>query len=121
MKEEVFFDSGDISVSNNRFVVYGKAYAMGNITSVKTRVTAANKVTGILLGLIALFVLFAAKSFLWGAIITVIAVLALIKAREKYSVVLNTSSGENQALSSKNKTHIEEIVLALNEAIMSRG
>jgi len=121
MKEEVFFDSGDISVSNNKFVVYGKAYAMGNVTSVKTGVEQANKVTGILLGLIALLVLFAAKSFLWGAIITVIAVFALIRARDEYSVVLNTSSGANQALSSQNKTHIEEVVLALNEAIVSRG
>lgn len=85
------------SVSNNRFNVYGKAYAMGNVTSLKTGVDEANKGIGILLGLITLFVLFAANSC------------------SKYFI------GRKSALSSKNKTHIEEVVSALHEAIVSRG
>lgn len=121
MEEKIFFDAGNISVSNNRFIVDGQTYAMGNVTSVKTGVEEAKKGTGILIGLIGLFVLFVAKPFLWGLVILMFATLALIGARNRYSVVLSTSSGENQALTSDNKTNIEMVVSALNEAIVSRG
>lgn len=49
------------------------------------------------------------------------ATLALIGARNKYSVVLSTSSGENQALTSEDRTQIEQVFSAINEAIVSRG
>jgi len=121
MEEKVFFDTGTISVSNSRFIVDGQTYAMGNVTSVKTGVEEAKKSTGILIGLFGLFVLFGAKSIIWGIIIMIVGILLFIGAKNKYSVVLSTSSGENQALSSEDKTHIEKVVSALNEAIVSRG
>jgi len=121
MEEKVFFDAGNISVSNSRFIVDGQTYAMGNVTSVKAGVEEAKKGSGILIGLIALIVLFGAESILWGSIIFIVGVLAFIGAKNKYSVVLSTSSGENQALTSKDKIHIERVVSALNEAIVSRG
>lgn len=120
MKDKTFLDAGNVSVTKGRFIVDGQTYAMGNVTSVKTRVEEAKKGAGILLGLIGLFALVAAESLLWGVIILVIATFALIGARNKYSVVLSTSSGENQALRSENKTQIDEVVSALNEAIVSR-
>ena len=121
MEEKIFLDAGNISVSNSRFIVDGQTYAIDNVTSVKTGVEQANKGTGILIGLIGIFVLFSAKPFLWGLVILMFATLALIGARNKYSVVLSTSSGENQALTSEDKTQIEQVVSALNEAIVSRG
>ncbi|NQZ26364.1 MAG: QacE [Colwellia sp.] len=121
MEEKIFLDAGNISVSNSRFIVDGQTYAIDNVTSVKTGVEQAKKGTGILIGLIGVFVLFSAKPFLWGLVILMFATLALIGARNKYSVVLSTSSGENQALTSEDKTQIEQVVSALNEAIVSRG
>ena len=121
MEEKIFLDAGNISVSNSRFIVDGQTYAIDNVTSVKTGVEQANKGTGILIGLIGIFVLFSAKPFLWGLVILMFATLALIGARNKYSVVISTSSGENQALTSEDKTQIEQVVSALNEAIVSRG
>lgn len=121
MKEKVFFEKGNITVSNSRFIVEGQTYAMGNVTSVKTGIEEANKGVGILIGIIGLFVLFSAESILWGMIILVIGILAFIGAKNKYSVVLSTSSGENQALTSEDKEHIESVVSALNESIVSRG
>jgi len=121
MEEKTFLDAGNVSVSNSRLIVDGQTYAMGDVTSVKTGVEEANKRIGVLLGLTSLLVLFIAKSFLWGGVLLVIATFALIGARNKYSVVLSTSAGENQALRSENKTEIETVVSALNEAIMSRG
>jgi len=121
MEERMFFDTGNISVSNSRFIVDGQTYAMGNVTSVKTGIEEAKKGGGILIGVIGLLVLFGAKSFLWGILILIVGVLAFMGAKDKYSVVLSTSSGENQALTSEDKTHIEQVVSALNEAIVSRG
>jgi hypothetical protein len=121
MEEKMFFDAGNISVSNSRFIVDGQTYAMGNVTSVKTGFEKASKAGGILIGILGLLVLLGAKSFLWGIIIIAVGVFAFIGAKDKYSVVLSTSSGENQALTSENRTHIEKVVSALNDAIVSRG
>jgi len=121
MEEKSFFTSSNISVSNSRFIVDGQTYAMSNVTSVKTGIEKANKVVGVLVTLSGLVVLIGSESIIWGVIITAIGVLAFIGAKNKYSVVLSTSSGENQALISKDKTHIERVVLALNDAIVSRG
>ena len=121
MEEKIFYDAGSISVSNSRFIVDGQTYAMSNVTSVKTGVEEAKKGAGILIGLIGLLVLFGANSILWGIIILILGILLFVGAKNRYSVVLSTSSGENQALTSKDKTYIEKVVLALNEAIVSRG
>ena len=121
MEEKIFFDAGNISVSNSRFIVDGQTYAIDSVTLVKAGVKQAKKGTGILIGLIGVFVLFSVKPFLWGLVIMMFATLALIGARNKYSVVLSTSSGENQALTSEDRTQIEQVFSAINEAIVSRG
>lgn len=119
MEEKMFYETGDISVSNSRFIVDGQTYAMGNVTSVKTGEEKANKATGVILALIGFFTLFGS---IWvGLIILIVGVLAFIGAKDKYSVVLSTSSGENQALTSEDKAYIEKVVFALNESIVSRG
>lgn len=121
MEETMFLEAGNVSVSNSRFIVNGQTYAMSNVTSVKTGVEEAKKGVGIIIGLIGLFVLFGAKSILWGIIIIVVGVLAFMGAKNKYSVILSTSSGENKALTSEDETYISNIVSALNESIVSRG
>lgn len=121
MEEKMFYDTGSISVSNSRFIVNGQTYAMSNVTSVKTGVEKANKAIGVIIALFGLFILFSAESILWGGIVIAVGVLAFIGAKDKYSVVLSTSSGENQALTSVDKKHIEEVVSALNHSIVSRG
>lgn len=121
MEEKMFFESGNISVSNSRFIVDGQTYAMGNVTSVKTGIEEAKKGAGILIGLVGLIVLFGGKSIIWGGIILIVGILAFLGTKHKYSVVLSTSSGENQALTSEDKAHIEKVVSALNDAIVSGG
>lgn len=121
MEEKMFLEAGNVSVSNSRFIVSGQTYAMSNVTSVKTGIEEASKGVGIVITLVGLFVLFGVPSILWGIIIIAVGVLAFMGAKNKYSVVLSTSSGENKALTSEDKTHIENIVSALNESIVSRG
>ncbi|EMP4115475.1 TPA: DUF6232 family protein [Vibrio parahaemolyticus] len=121
MDERMFLEAGEVSVSNSRFIVNGQTYAMSNVTSVKTGIEKANKGAGIVITLIGLFILFAMKSIIWGGVIVVVGVLAFIGAKDKYSVILSTSSGESKALTSEKKNYIEDIVSALNESIVSRG
>ena len=119
MEEKNFYENGNVSVSNSRFIVDGQTYAMSNVTSVKTGVVKAKKYPGILITLVGLLTLSA--NAMVGGLMIVIGIVVFILAKNKYSVVLSTSSGENQALTSNDKTYIEEIVSALNDAIVSRG
>jgi hypothetical protein len=58
----------------------------------------------------------------WLGILTILfGVLALSVAKSEYSVILNTSSGEAEALKSKDREFIENVVSALNQAIIARG
>ncbi|WP_373033956.1 DUF6232 family protein [Sulfurovum sp.] len=122
MEEKVFFEKGNVSVSNSRFMVDGQTYAMNNVTSVKAGVKKADRSGAVLFCIIGLGCLFGSGYVFWlGIILIVIGVIAFKGAKDEYTVVLNTSAGENQALISKDKFHIESVITALNDAIVSRG
>lgn len=121
MEEKIFFEAENVSVSNSRFIVKGQTYVMSNVTSVKTGVEKAKKSTGIYMILAGLFVLFNVQSVLWGCVLIAFGILAFIGAKEQYSVILCTSSGETEALTSEDKLYIEKVMAALNHSIVSRG
>ncbi|MDA7865694.1 DUF6232 family protein [Akkermansiaceae bacterium] len=122
MEELVFFDSGDVLVTNPRFIVFGQTYAMSNVTSVGTRILKPDRTWPIIFLIIGLLLLiWGGRAFWLGPVFGAIGVSRLIRNKTNYSVVLNTSAGENQALTSKSKEFIEEVVSALNNSIVSRG
>ncbi|MCC5883800.1 MAG: hypothetical protein JJU25_14360 [Halomonas sp.] len=122
MEEKVFFNQGNVSVSNSRFIVDGQTYAMSNVTSVKSGFIPPDRGAAKIIALIGLGCLFGSGwVFVAGIAALVIAVLVWIGNKEKYSVILNTSSGENQALVSEDESYITKIISSLNEAIVSRG
>ena len=55
-----------------------------------------------------------------GVFLIVGGILIFKGEKDEYSVVLNTSAGENQALTSEDKLYIDTVVSALNNAIVSR-
>ncbi|MCK0069133.1 DUF6232 family protein [Kordiimonas laminariae] len=119
MEEKVFFDSNNVSVSNSRFIVSGQTYAMSNVTSVKTGTNVDPKAPKILIIIIGLIT--TAFSAVIGLILIAVGIAILMSSKDSYSVILSTAAGENQALTSDDKNHIEKVVAALNEAIISRG
>lgn len=122
MDEKIFFNQGNVSVSNSRFIVDGQTYAMSNVTSVKSGVTPPDRGAAVVIAVIGLACLFGSGWVFVAAIVAIaIAVLAWIGSKAKYSVILNTSSGENQALVSEDKAYIANVIASLNEAIVSRG
>jgi hypothetical protein len=122
MDEKIFLNRGNVSVSNSRFIVSGQTYAMSNVTSVKSGVYEPEKSVAVALILIGLLSLLGGGwVFFVGLVLIGLGVMDWYFAKAKYSVILNTSAGENQALVSVDKSYIEDVIAALNEAIISRG
>lgn len=122
MDEKIFLNQENVSVSNSRFIVNGQTYAMSNVTSVKSGVTEPQRGGSILLIIFGLLCLLGnGWVFGLGCILIVLGIAAWLGEKTKYSVILNTSAGENQALVSEEKTYIENVIAALNDAIVSRG
>ena len=122
MDEKIFLSQGDVSVSNSRFIVSGQTYAMSNVTSVKSGKVEPERGGSIILIVIGLACLFGSGwVFVVGLVLIALGVISWYGANTKFSVILNTSAGENQALTSTDKSYIENVIAALNEAIVSRG
>lgn len=120
MEETVFFESGPVKVTNARFIVGPQTFAMKNITSVRSDEEEPNRGIAVLLGLVTL-VLFLASQWLWGIGGLVFTVWAWRQAKPKYHVALHSAGGETKALSSLERTYIEKVVAALNQAIVHGG
>ncbi len=124
MDEKVFLNNQGVSVSNSRFIVDGQTYAMNNVTSVKTDVSQPSRAANILFIVLGVLVLLGGgggASIVVGLLMVVASVYFWTKNKPKHLVVLNTSSGETQALESQDEAFIERVVSALNESIVSRG
>jgi hypothetical protein len=122
MEEKVFFDQGDVSVSNARFMVYGQTYAMNGVTSVKRAVKHPFRLGPIVLGFFGLaHLLISMKTLPVVVIILALAAFWWKRQKSEWFVVLNSASGETQALTSKNSSYIDDVISALNNSIIHRG
>lgn len=119
MEEKVFFEHGDVKVTNARFITGSQTYAMSNVTSVKAFEEKPNRFGGIVFLIIGLMV--ALGTPVVGVIIAAIAVFYLYSQKTYYHVMLFTSGGENSALKTEQKDYLNSVVNALNEAIIHRG
>lgn len=119
MNETVVFDENNVKVTNTRFIVDGQTYAMNGVTSVKRFEKKPPRIVPILVALIGLGAM--AGSFLIGVIIVAAAVGIWKIQKAQYSVLLSTSSGDAQALTSPDRVYIERVISALNDAIVNRG
>jgi hypothetical protein len=119
MEEKAFYNSNGVTVTNARFIVSGQTYAMSGVTSVKTGVEDPSRSGPIWLGIIG-GVTF---RYNWqiGVALIALAIFWWFCQKPTLSVVLSSSSGEMQALSSKDATYIRAVVEALNNSIIHRG
>jgi len=127
MEERNFFNEDGVSVTNARFIVNNQTYAMSGVTSVKSFKEEPSRTAPMVL--IVVGILLALGSFGGGSSGGVIISLLLIggaiwwwiSQKPLYSVLLNSSSGESKALSSKDGEFISKVVSALNDSIIHRG
>ncbi|MEG3128141.1 DUF6232 family protein [Pantoea cypripedii] len=124
MEEVEFFNDGKVSVTSARFRVGASTYAMQGVTSVKRGQKDANKFPAILMVIIGIITLLGAEHLsakAIGGVLIVLGVVIFKKLKPEFSVYLNSSSGESQALQSKDKEYIDKVINALNESIVHRG
>jgi hypothetical protein len=123
MSEQIFFEQGNVKVTNARFVVSSRTYAMNGVTSVKSNVVPPSR-TGALIAIgIGILIVFAAEgaSKILGLAIAAAGAWFLSQQKSTHSVYLSSASGEVQALSDTDATFINSVVQALNEALIHRG
>ena len=120
--EKVFFQDKMVKVTQSSFSANGKTYAMRNISSVSIHVTPKNLSGGIMLIVIGMITAyFGGIALFIGLAIIGLGIFALIMAKDDFAVRINSNSGESDALTSTNKSYVQEIVTALRDAIVYRG
>jgi hypothetical protein len=141
-KESVFFQNGFITVTNARFVVGLKTFAVRGITSVEIvkadpersgrPFTTSERIAGValvaMIGLGLVLWLVAGFSF-WvvvgfgivGFVIWHVVYLASIQTKPVFAILLKTAGGEHIAYQSEDRDEIAQIVRALNDSIIAQG
>ncbi|MDE5786761.1 MAG: hypothetical protein K2H98_09535 [Duncaniella sp.] len=120
MSEQVFFDNGQISVTSARCILEGKTIPVRSLNAVSMLVETPSRLWPILVIVVGLIVLFCG-SWLWGLIVTALGAAWLYFQRNIYYVHIETSSGSSNAYSSTDRGLVEQIVNALNDAIISQA
>lgn len=120
--ERVFLDTDDVTVTSTRLVIFAgrdrpKTYAMSQITSVQCFTIKPDTQLAMQLlvwGLITLLCVV-------GIVLLVIAVVLLVTAKPRYALRVRTAGAENEFMVGQDPDLIEEIVDAVNKAIVARG
>lgn len=135
LQETTYFSEKNVKITSTRAIIFDQTYSMANITSVSTKELHPNQSFGIILmlvgmlfslcGLPGLFNLTEGSSilltFFVGGVIALVFGIYLIATSKRYAVRLGSASGETNALISKDQDYIQNIVDALNQAIIERG
>lgn len=120
MNEQVFFDNGDVSITSARCILSGKTVPVRSLNSVSMLVENPPRLFPILL-IIAGIILLCCGIWIWGLILAAAGAAWLYFQKKIYYVHIETSSGSSNAYSSINRELVQEIVDALNNAIISQA
>ena len=119
--EFTFYQDGNVTVTQSRFVTNSKTYAMRNISSVHIFEIIKSKTLPITMIIIGILMLFSDASRVLGLILLTLGIFILAFTKNEFSVRISTNSGEVNSIVSKDRLYIQNIVSALNDAIVYRG
>lgn len=119
--EITFYQDVNVTVTQSRYVTNSKTYAMRNISSVHIFEIIKNRTLPIVMVIIGLLMLFSESSRVLGFILTAVGILILVLTKNEFTVRISTNSGEVNSIVSKDRSYIQNIVNALNDAIVFRG
>lgn len=121
-KEKLFLSDHNVKVTNARLIIVGgKTYVMSNISSVVTHRLKQNNTLQYLVLIVSLVLLLSDESKPYGLVFMALAIVSFFMRKPRYSLRIQSNSGESDGLTSKNKSYIDEIVAAVNEAVIYRG
>lgn len=121
MDERTFYQDPNVMVTQSRFIVGGKTYAMRNISSVHVGKIEPSRIGAGLLLLFGILLSFSDASRAIGIIAVVLGAIWLFLLKNKYTVRISSNSGEANSLVSKDQGYISQIVAAVNDAMVYKG
>ncbi|MEO3407393.1 DUF6232 family protein [Mucilaginibacter sp. CAU 1740] len=119
--ETTFYQDTQVLVTQSRYVTNSKTYAMRNISSVHIFEIIKSKKLPIAMIVIGVLMLLADSARVFGFLLLATGIALLFIIKNEYAVRISTNSGEANSLVSKDQRYIQNIVNALNEAIIHRG
>ena len=123
--EKVFFEYGDVKVTNTRFINGANTYTMAGITSIKLREKKPSMTDVVICVFFVLVFFYQAlgnyKYLFLAAPLAVLAYYLYINKKSLYFIILATSGGETEGLVSDQLEYTEQVVNALNEAVIFRA
>jgi hypothetical protein len=120
IQEKIYYELGEVKVTNARFIVPSQTYAMSGITSVKFFTEKPSKIGAVVAFLITALALFN-QGNIWVIGISLVVGLLLWFRKPTHHVVLSTASGETKALETQDREFIANVIQGLNDAIIARG
>ena len=118
-EEKNLYSGSNVTVTSARFIAGSKTYSLRNISSVDIGKIPPKRGLSSLLILVGLVMVFIEGLRIYGLIILAIGIFVYSRANPKYTVRINSNSGEADGYISSNKSEIEAIVKALNDAIIN--
>lgn len=128
-KEHTLLDEEMVTVTTTRFIVPGQTYPIAGITSIANTVDSSMAPAGLVIVGIGIAAIGgslgstpgAGAVIVVGAVLLLAGVVGMTVSKSKHHVVLTTSAGEVRAFTSTDKDLINNVVVALNQAIVRRG
>jgi len=117
MQEISFFENSNVIVTQTRFIVAHKVVEIKNISYVKIEVLKNHVALKIILIIGGFLMMFFKELRLFGIVIFAISFLSAYFGQDRFSVRVQTNSGEMDSLISKDKDYIEKVVKAVNSAM----
>jgi hypothetical protein len=118
--QDSIFNDADVHVSTTRVIIQGTTYPTANITSVRSFMVSPSRL-GPVVFLVVGGILLITQAWVWAAILILIGGAWLASVKKTYTLLIGTAGGEHKALSSQKSDYINNIVAAINQAIVSRG
>ncbi len=117
--EKTFFQDGTVTVTNTRFVVPGRVFPMSEVRGVRVERTQSVGSWPTMLYMLALGA-FLARLYRLGFLLLIAGALVRLFFKPKFTVVLDSLSGEVRAFSRPDQGYILEILDALQKALLYR-
>ncbi len=114
-----YSDGRGVRITNSRAIFGNKTYVMGNISSISLGQKSPNYNSAIILCICGILGFFLIPPL--GVLILLVGIIIALMAKGEYTVKLTSASGETDALVNSNKTYIQDVVNAMQEAIIKRG
>ena len=136
----IYTDGRDVTVTPFQFIIGKHEYLLEGITKIRFLTMKPNRATGILLVVLGIVLVIVgamqlitpilvnvnmnqistmnAVALYGGIVIALIGIILLIRMHDRYAVRITTAEGDKDAIVSENRDYVQQIISALQEAMM---